>query len=273
MTATKKRDGLLAELGMEIVRFQDASNAFDDAAAAVLALDRIDLQLVAMLLFGGAAPLPRLAAAAHAAPAALRARIERLELAGYVRAAAEDSFELTDHARTWIATIWGPMEREGRRLLARQTTRHLELFLRLMREMRPIHEAHAARVRALLELPRSERRSRVAKGGLSPAALRRVQLYVEANLSGEIQIADLASRAGLSTFHFARAFRSSTGTTPRKYVEQQRIERARRLLVESDLALAQIAMDCGLGSQSRFTTVFRRATGLTPAIVRRDKRQ
>lgn len=270
---TTQRERLLAELGMEIVRFQDASNAFDDAAGAVLALDRGELQLVTMLLFGGAASIGRLGAAVHAAPAALRARIERLELAGYVRSASGDegepTFELTEHARSWITTIWGPLEREGNRVLMKQTTRDLQLFVRLMTQMRPIHEGHAARVRALLELPRGERRSPQARGGLSPASLRRVQLYVDANLAGDIQLADLAERAGLSTFHFARAFRSTTGTTPRKYVEQQRVERAGRLLVESDLSLSQIALETGLGSQSRFTTVFRRATGLTPAVVRR----
>lgn len=269
-----ERQRLIDALGLEIVRFQDASNAVDDAAAAVLALDRADLQCVSMLLFGGPAPIASVGHALHAAPAALRAMVARLELAGYVRRERTpegDVLALTAHAHEWIATIWGPIEREGTRLLARRTTRELRLFLQLLEAMRPTHEAHAARIRGLLDVPASRKPSRRARGGLSPAALRRVQLYVEANLAGEVQLPRLAARAGLSTFHFARAFRTTVGITPRKYVEERRIEKARQLLETSDLSLAQVALACGLGTQSRFTTTFRRATGLTPAVVRRGR--
>jgi AraC family transcriptional regulator len=56
---------------------------------------------------------------------------------------------------------------------------------------------------------------------------------------------------------------------PRAFVEAQRVEKARRLLRQSALPLAQIAAEVGLGTQSRFTTTFRRATGFTPAAYRR----
>ncbi len=270
------RAGLIAAIGFEIVRFQDASNTFDDAAAAVLALDRIDLQFVAMLLFGGPAPSSRLGGSAGLGATEVRRRVARLELAGYVHRArvehGETMLELTAHARAWIATIWGPLEHAGNELLAQQSTDDLRRFFAFMQQIRPLHEAHTARVRALLELPSSKPASSRARGGLSPAALRRVQLFVEANLGRDIPLASLAERAGLSPFHFARAFRTTTGTTPRKYVENARIEEARRLLEASDLPLARIALQTGLGSQSRFTTTFRRATGLTPAVVRRDRR-
>lgn len=274
-TDEEKRRGLIAALGMEIVRFQDASNAVDDAASAVLALGRVDLQFVSILLFAGPQPTARLAGMLHLAPAAFRGVMERVELAGYVRrerSASGEVVTLTEHARTWIETIWGPLERAGARLLASETTAHLELFLRFLQAIRPTHEEHAARIRALAEVPGPKRRSSRARGGLSPAALRRVQLYVEANLGGDVHLASLAERAGLSVFHFARAFRATTGTTPRAYVEEQRVARARQLIEESDLSLAEIAVATGLGTQSRLTTIFRRATGLTPAVVRRQRR-
>ncbi|HEY8550394.1 MAG TPA: AraC family transcriptional regulator, partial [Vicinamibacterales bacterium] len=107
------------------------------------------------------------------------------------------------------------------------------------------------------------------RGGLAPAALRRVQLFVEANLGRPIRLADLAARAGLSPYHFARAFRTSTGTTPRAYVEARRVERAKQLLKEGELPIAAIAVETGFGTQSRFTTIFRRLTGFTPAAYRR----
>src|SRR5688572_27114365 len=91
---------------------------------------------------------------------------------------------------------------------------------------------------------------------LSPAALRRVQVFVEANLGNAIHIADLAERAGLSLFHFARAFKASVGITPRAFVEKRRIEYARRLIDQSSKSLADIAVASGFGTQSRLTTTF-----------------
>jgi AraC family transcriptional regulator len=102
--------------------------------------------------------------------------------------------------------------------------------------------------------------------------LRRVQLFVEANLARPIHIADLAERAGLSEYHFARAFKTSAGSTPRAFVEGRRVEMARQLIGESDHSLAEIAIETGLGSQSRLTTAFRLATGFTPAAYRRARR-
>jgi AraC family transcriptional regulator len=101
--------------------------------------------------------------------------------------------------------------------------------------------------------------------------LRRVQLFVEANLGRTIHLADLARRAGLSLHHFARAFKMSAGMTPRAFVEERRIERARQLITESDRSLADIAVECGFGTQSRLTTTFKRRTGFTPAEYRRGR--
>jgi AraC family transcriptional regulator len=266
------RAALIATLGQEIVRFQDASNEVDDAAAAVLALEREDLAYISLLLFAGAAPTAQLERALRLSPRAARATLERIELAGYARRVSTgdaELVELTEHARRWIETLWGPLAMEGARLLGLQSTRDLAVMARLMEAIRPIHEAHAARIRAMLEVPSG--RSNRLRGGLSPAALRRVQLFVEANLERAVRLADLAERAGLSEFHFARAFKTSMGTTPRAFVESRRVERARALLRTTTRPLAQIAAETGLGGQSRFTTTFRRATGLTPATYRRGK--
>lgn len=264
----------MAAIGTEIVRFQDASNQLDDAAAAVLALERADLQCVSMLLFTGAASAGQLTAALRLTPRAFRSMIERLELAGYARRVEtrdEALVELTEHARRWVETLWGPLGREGGQLLERESTRDLAVLARFMETIRPVHEAHAARIRALLEVPSASAPPARMRGGLSPAALRRVQLFVEANLERTLHLADLAERAGLSEFHFARAFKTSMGITPRAFLENRRIDKAQRLLRESDLPLAQIVIETGLGSQSRFTTTFRRATGFTPAAYRRGK--
>ena len=268
------RARLIAALGADIVAFQDGANEFDDAAAAVLALERGDLQCISLLLFGGAMAPAHLQGALRLGPAAFRSLLARVELAGYARrvvAGEGERIELTEHARGWVDALWGPLEREGRRALEAQSTRDLAVLARFMESVRGVQQAHTARVRALLDVPATGRKNRM-RGGLSPAAARRVQLFVEANLARSLRLRDLSQRAGLSEFHFARAFKASLGMTPRAFIEQRRIEKARELLRESDRGLAEIAAATGLGTQSRFTTTFRRATGFTPAAYRRGAR-
>jgi AraC family transcriptional regulator len=270
----RSREALIETIGAEIVRFQDGAAAVDDSAAAVLALDRPALPCLTVLLYGGAASIEQLTAATGLAPKAVLAMLQKIQLAGYAQRvpggkSEDERFELTDHARRWIETIWGPLQRQGHQLLERCETKDLSVFARLLAEARAIQERHAAKIRALLEEPQSRGRANRVRGGLSPAALRRVQLFVEANLSQPIHLSDLAERAALSAYHFARAFKTSTGTTPRAFIEQRRIERAKQLLEESVVSLADIALEAGFETQSRFTTAFRRTTGFTPAVYRK----
>jgi AraC family transcriptional regulator len=122
---------------------------------------------------------------------------------------------------------------------------------------------------------------RIAGGGgawvarthaLSPAALRRATTHVEERLGEEITLGGMAAAARLSPFHFARAFRVETGLTPRGYVMRRRCERAKGLLAEGRLALAEIALACGFAHQSHFTNAFRRETGQSPGAWRRVSR-
>jgi AraC family transcriptional regulator len=183
-----------------------------------------------------------------------------------------DHIELTEHARRWVETLWGPLAEEGGALLARESTANLHVLARFMDAVVPLHQRHVARLRALLETGAPGHRSTRLRGGLSPAALRRVQVFIEANLDQDIRLRDLAARAGVSTFHFARGFRTSMGTTPRAFVESRRVERAKELLRHTEIPLGQIAAEVGLGTQSRFTTVFRNHTGVTPGAYRRGVR-
>jgi AraC family transcriptional regulator len=84
-------------------------------------------------------------------------------------------------------------------------------------------------------------------------------------------IAEVAAACQLSRSYFTNAFRQTTGQTPHQWVVAQRVQRARELLVSSQLPLAEIAAACGFADQSHFTRVFSRATGLPPARWRRSK--
>lgn len=272
--AAGARDALIAAVGAAVAGFQDESADFDTVAARVLAVERGDLPCMTLLLFGGPSSADRLSAALHAPSSAVVATIDRLQRAGYARARpgpGPAEIELTDHAREWIERIWAPLREQGVRLLARRSTRELQSMHAFMAAARAVQRRQARRLRQWLERPRDSARRPHLRGGLSPAALRRVQVFVEANLDRPIRLADLAWRAGLSPFHFARAFRTSTGSTPRAFVERRRVDRARQLIEASPLTLAQIALECGLGSQSRLTTTFRRLTGFTPGEYRRTR--
>lgn len=111
------------------------------------------------------------------------------------------------------------------------------------------------------------RRAAALAGGLAPGRRRRVIEFIEENLSRRIRLRDLAALAGLSEFHFQRAFVESTGVSPHVWIAHRRIEHAQSLIRAGE-TLAQTAVACGFSSQSHFTRAFRAATGATPAAWR-----
>jgi transcriptional regulator of acetoin/glycerol metabolism/AraC-like DNA-binding protein len=106
------------------------------------------------------------------------------------------------------------------------------------------------------------------RGGLPPGAVRRVREYVEIHLSESIDLAALAGIAGLSLYHFARAFKQSAGVTPHHYLVQRRVERAQELLARTELSLTEIALATGFSDQSHFARHFRQLLGMTPGQFR-----
>lgn len=94
--------------------------------------------------------------------------------------------------------------------------------------------------------------------------LRRATEFMTAHLDRDIGLVEIAGAVGLSPWHFARAFREATGVPPHRWLVEKRIERARDLLANSTMRLAEVALASGFSSQSSFTTTFRRLTGATP---------
>jgi AraC family transcriptional regulator len=114
-----------------------------------------------------------------------------------------------------------------------------------------------------------ERRSRLAQAPiLGMKRLSAVLEYIDANLGSDLRLDELARVACLSPFHFARRFKEATGVTPHRYVLERRIQAALGRLEKHHSSLAEVALDCGFGSQAHFTRVFRRHTGLTPGDYR-----
>jgi AraC family transcriptional regulator len=108
-------------------------------------------------------------------------------------------------------------------------------------------------------------------GGLTGRRLRLAIDFINAHLADDFTLADIASIVDLSPFHFARAFKRTTGLTPQQYLMQRRIERAKDLLAKDDLSIVEISAQVGFKNQSHFTTFFRRYTSLTPKVWRDTK--
>ncbi|VFS22637.1 AraC family transcriptional regulator [Enterobacter cancerogenus] len=108
-------------------------------------------------------------------------------------------------------------------------------------------------------------------GGLSPFVLRNVVAFIEENLAQPLTLADLASQAALSEYHFARMFRQSMGQAPHQYVMHRRMEKAKALIQHTAMPLTDIAMACGFNSASHFSNRFRSVLGVTPSQLRATK--
>jgi AraC family transcriptional regulator len=109
---------------------------------------------------------------------------------------------------------------------------------------------------------------REVPSGLSLAKLQRTIAYVQAHLAQKLSLTTLAAVMHLSPDHFARLFRQATGRTPHQYVLWCRIERAKQLLVETDMPLSMIGLEVGCADHSAFTALFRKHVAMTPKAYR-----
>lgn len=100
----------------------------------------------------------------------------------------------------------------------------------------------------------------------------RVAEFVDAELSGVLSLDRLAAVALLSPFHFARAFKATTGLAPHQFVTFRRMHRATTLLLQSTARVDQVAHAVGLSNVSHFRRVFRSHLGVTPGRLREDSK-
>ena len=89
----------------------------------------------------------------------------------------------------------------------------------------------------------------------------------------KLPLETLAAVAEMSPTHFAHLFKHATGLAPHQYVNLCRIEHAKRLLAETDLALSEIGAQVGCADQSHFTALFRRHVSMTPKAYRNSTRR
>ena len=105
---------------------------------------------------------------------------------------------------------------------------------------------------------------------LCNSVLENVTAFIEENLDTDVSLEVLANLADTSVFNFCRIFKSTTGKSPHQYVITRRVARAQELLKTTPTSIAEIAYEVGFSSQSHLTTVFTKATGVTPAKFRKS---
>ena len=109
-------------------------------------------------------------------------------------------------------------------------------------------------------------------GGLPPKVLLRAIERLRSDSDADVSLAALAADAGLSRFHFCRAFKESTGLSPHAWLRQHRLEQAMNMLRDTDESVVSIAAALGYSSQTAFAAAFRKLTSETPSEWRRRRR-
>jgi AraC-like DNA-binding protein len=107
--------------------------------------------------------------------------------------------------------------------------------------------------------------------GLSLGEERRAKEMLSSQLDGNVSLQTLAAECGISRGHFGRMFRRSVGIPPYRWLLLQRVERAKELIRDSSLSLAEIAIACGFCDQSHMTRCFKEMVGVSPGAFRRKQ--
>lgn len=99
----------------------------------------------------------------------------------------------------------------------------------------------------------------------------RVLQYIAKYYGQNIALEDLAAEAGISAFYFSRLFKQTLGQSPHQFVMAYRVEQAKKMLVDLDRPMIDIAMSCGFSDQAHFSRVFKQIHGDTPKSWRKKQ--
>jgi AraC family transcriptional regulator len=104
-------------------------------------------------------------------------------------------------------------------------------------------------------------------GGLPRAKLVRAVEYIQAQLNADLTVSGIAQSVGLSSDHFTRLFKESTGQSPYRYVVEARVRKAKELLTTGKFTISEAAHHVGFVDQSHLTRHFKRVFGLPPKTL------
>ncbi|MGN1098353.1 MAG: helix-turn-helix domain-containing protein, partial [Clostridia bacterium] len=108
-----------------------------------------------------------------------------------------------------------------------------------------------------------------ARGGTQRnAAAESIRSWIEANVSKKLTVGKIAERFGYSPDYISQLMKELTGYTVKNYITYLRLDRAKELLLSTDMNIKQISSICGCGDYKQFLKLFRKHTGLTPKNYR-----
>ncbi len=107
------------------------------------------------------------------------------------------------------------------------------------------------------------------KSSSSSLAIRRAIEYIHSSLDQELSLASMAQLSNISIYHFAHLFKQVVGLAPHHYIMNARMEKAKTLLINTNLPIIQIALEVGY-THNHFIQIFKRYTSLTPSQYRRS---
>jgi len=165
--------------------------------------------------------------------------------------------------------------------------------IRLPQETVPVIEAIFERIFSLLQPARSDCAAWVhvemarliahfcdagTKGGgdnrevFLPQNLRRTLDWMRQHYFEPLRVSALAAKAGMSSTHFARSFKKMVGTSPIDWLRRERVNQAKRQLIETQSSIKQIAEAIGYSDQFFFSRDFKHLTGMNPSEYRKRER-
>ena len=118
-------------------------------------------------------------------------------------------------------------------------------------------------------LHRLAQESDMEKDALSPIVAYLEQYYADPTLSN----ATLAEQGGISEVYMRQLFRERFGISPKQYVQELRMQKARQLLAEGNASVGEIAAACGFTAIYHFCRSFKEAVGQSPTVYRRENRK
>lgn len=162
---------------------------------------------------------------------------------------------------------------EGRVLTAAGTAAGIDLCLHLVRQDHGAEVANAFARRMVVAPHRDGGQAQYVRvpvtTGPSEGPLARTLEWACANLKGPLDVARMAAHARMSARTFARRFPEATGTTPSKWLLEQRLLAARRRLETSDEPVERVARECGFGAGATLRLHFKRTVGVSPTEYRK----
>jgi DNA-binding MarR family transcriptional regulator len=139
-------------IGQAVQVYQDSTQAFDEAGADVLGLNRTDLKCLGVIYAQGSVPAGEIAKATHLTKGAMTTALDRIESAGYAKRVRDTEdrrgvrVELTKKGRDSVDMLWGHFAKKGNELLSQFDSGELDAILRFLKEATQMQDEHRERI-------------------------------------------------------------------------------------------------------------------------------